>query len=216
MLSRRRFVRDSLVAAGMATIGANSLVPHAAQASRRPRRSSSSRSGMASPEVASVPSLVPCNYSLGKLLQDATTNGSFMGNLVQAPQGSKYTITMDWQLLSGPVDGWISFRVKDLNNYYAVVFYPTQVGFVAVNGGVWTDVARAFRPIDTTHPATFTLAMDAYTFTLADDAVPGSPIILTWTDPWQISVLGGWVNHLVGNGTKGYWQSVVGTALSTS
>ncbi len=159
-------------------------------------------------------SLAPCDYSLRKLVQDASASTLGVENEVNAPQGTKYRIKLSWKLVSGPVSGWLDFRAIDWNNHYVLFFYPTQVGLVAVKGGVWTDVARAFRPIDSTHPATFTLVMDGYTLSVKDDAVPGSPTILSWTDPWQLSILGAWVSHNTGPGTKAVWSYSIGKALS--
>jgi hypothetical protein len=52
---------------------------------------------------------------------------------------------------------------------------------------------------------------DASTFTLMDNAVVGNPTILSYTDPSPASVMGTYVNHATGAGTKGVWDFVIGT-----
>src|SRR5207245_920259 len=81
-------------------------------------------------------------------LPDAVVNAFY------APQGSAYSVRFSWTPSGGILYGQLLFRMKDWSNYYALSFYPTEVGFSTYANGVWADKVRAYRPIDSTHPAT--------------------------------------------------------------
>jgi hypothetical protein len=100
--------------------------------------------------------------------------------------------------------------MKDWSNYYAVTFYPTEVGFSTYVNGVWADKVRAYRPIDSTHPATLTLALSGATFKVNDDAVAGSPTIMTWTDPNNLFPTGIAIVPVTNIGTNAVWDSISG------
>jgi hypothetical protein len=178
-----------------------------------PRRGAAGSDRATGPS-ATVPSLEPCAYSVKRLLQDATGGTATCTNGVFAPQGSAYRIRMSWTPLAGPVYGWLSFRVIDSFHSYVLLFYSNQTVGLSVNkGGVYQPTVRIRRVVDGGHPALFTLVMNGSTFTVLDDALPGSPTLFAWTDPDDVAPYGGQVNHSTAGGSSGRWDFAIGTPL---
>jgi hypothetical protein len=161
-----------------------------------------------------VPSAIPCAYSVKNLPQDGTQVTKTVTNGIDAPQGDKYQIRMKWTPLSGPVSGWLGFRVIDsLFSYELLFFSNNTVGIYVNDGGIWHPTVRVYRQIDPQHPAVFRFLMDHATFTLYDEAVPGAPVVFKWTDPDNVAPYGMQANHSTAAGTNARWDYAIGKPL---
>jgi hypothetical protein len=160
--------------------------------------------------VPRTPSPVPFTYVLKNLVQDGTGAWDTISNGFWAPQGPRYRVKFIWTPTQGAASGRLSFRLQDYSNYYSLNFYPTQIGFSKTVKNVTTDIQRVYRPIDTTHPATFALQLDNSTFSVIDTSAPGQPVIMKWTDPISTYPTGVAISHATDANRIAVWNSVTG------
>jgi hypothetical protein len=221
-LDRRRFLAGTLAAgAGLALAGG--LGPAASALAGAGRSGRAARGGPAAlggrgPQAAYPPmSYVPFAYSLSNLLQDGTGLAADVVNSVQLDTGPRYRFKLSWTPQTPNATGTLTFRANWIDKFwFALVFYPNgQVGFTNEDNGSFIDLARTFRPVDQTHPATFTLVVSGggASFKLRDDAVAGSPVILGYTFPTTPLPACLAVAHNTHAGTRAVWDFVRGTPL---
>jgi hypothetical protein len=173
------------------------------------------RAASAASNGAAVPthSSVPYRYTLKKLVQDASASTTDIGNPILLNTGDTYKIAFSWTPTNLSPGGALTFRANtDQWFYYFLMFYPNgEIGFAIEDQGNYYDMARVKRLVDPTHPALFTLTMSHYTFSVADNAAPGSPTILTWTDSNTSRPPCLDVSHVTNAGTKAVWDFVAGS-----
>jgi len=203
-VDRRQFLRRSIVAAGSAAVAGRMALPTPAL-------------GATGDRMGNVYSDSPCSYWIHDLMQDCTnTGGLALGNPVFAPQGDDYRIRMYWKASTIDIPtqynalGGITFRGADDQNYYYFVFFLDHVGIARIRNNVGGEVATAPRPVNTNHPAKFTLVMHGNRFIVKDNAVTGSPVIIDWTDDLNASPQGNHIDHWTRGGVLGYWVRASG------
>ena len=104
----------------------------------------------------------------------------------------------------------VTFRGADDQNYYYLVFFLDHVGIARVTNNIGAEVARARRPVNRRRDAAFTLIMRGNRFLVRDNAAPGRPVIIDWTDDLDVSPQGNHVDHWTRGGVLGHWKFVHG------
>jgi len=171
-------------------------------------------------EVVTYPpmSYTPYSYSLTGLAQDATALTEDMVNSVQLNTGSAYRVKLSWTPLTTAPTGTLTFRSNWIDKFwFALVFYSNgQVGFTNENNGSFIDLARTYRLVDPAHPALFTLVVSngGATFSLQDNAVAGSPTILSYTYAGGTLPPCLAVAHNTHAGTSAVWDYVIGSPVA--